>query len=105
MPLHRTRYIISIDSNASPSDRDSFRQELVNGCENHGLGGYFIVDENDSWIHLEGDEDDILEFAKAIKESPMTTGQLFVESDVSIPSISVAGIFAYDRDRAPIVPT
>ncbi len=104
MSMFRRRYTISIDTNASQGDRDSFRQEMANGCDNNGLRGYFIVDEGSAWIHLEGEETDIDKFARVIANSPVTTGQLSVESNVSISAFEAHGIYTYDQAEDPIVP-
>lgn len=104
MSLHRTRYRIQLDSSATAAARDAFRQDMANGCDQNNVKGYFILDDNEMWIHLEGDEDDIETVARAVGNASNTTGQLTEESDQSITSVLAVGVYAYDEDRSPIVP-
>ena len=102
MTLILKRFRTKVNSTASPTDRDAFRTEIIAACVANGVRGYFIIDETDVWIHLEGEEADIVEVERGISDSPVTTGGFDLETANPISNFMATDVFAYDQLRTPM---
>jgi len=88
-------------SGVSDKDMNTFMVNLLAAMSPNNVGGYMIAAEGNTWIEIEGDEDDVNDVCTFIDNDGIFA-TFTVESVVTITSRKLTKNYLYYENKTPV---
>lgn len=88
-------------SNKTDQEIDDWRTDKIQDWEDLNLTGTMIVGEGNTWVELEGDEDDVQMAMHSLEGDSFLDSCNVIDSG-SYSSRRLSKIYTYDEDRQPL---